>query len=197
MDRLPYWRDLAVETVLTPATAAARVLQLDLSQQVLWMALFLVAVLNTILFKITNLAVPGPSPLPPAFDSPLITLLVVAGGLVLTVHALFWTGRAMGGTGRLGDVLVLMIWLQVLRLVVQGATLILVLTIPALAVLLVFATAILGLWILIHFINAAHHFDSLPLSAGVLVATLVGLTLGLSVILFLIGATILGSSAYV
>ena len=172
-------------------------MEMQASREVLWTALFLVAVLNTLIYTLTNVVVPSQSPMPVAFESPLVFLIIVAGGLVLTVHALYWTGRALGGTGELGDVLILMIWLQALRVGLQALTLVLLLIAPVLAALLVVAAAFIGIWILVHFINAAHHLGSFPRAAGVLIAAILALALGLSFILSLIGATFLGSAAYV
>ena len=193
----PYWRDLAIETLRNPAAAAEPVMAFHLPRDVLWLALLLVAVLNTIVYMVTNILVPTQSPLPGAFQSPVVFLFIVAGGLVLTVHALYWTGRALGGTGELGDILVLMIWLQALRVALQVITLVMLLLAPVLAAFVVMAAALWGIWILVHFINTAHHLNSVPRAAGVLVAAMLGLALGLSFFLSLIGATFLGSVAYV
>lgn len=190
-------KDLVIQTLRDPAQAAARLMAIQASREVLWTALFLVAVLNTLIYTLTNLLVPTQSPLPVAFESPLFFLVIVAGGLVLTVHALYWTGRALGGRGELGDMLVLMIWLQALRVGVQAITLVLLLISPVIAALVAVAAAFVGIWILVHFINAAHYLGSIPRAAGVLVAAILALALGLSFILSLIGATFLGSAAYV
>lgn len=192
-----FWKDLIVQTVRDPSQAAARLMAVQASREVLWTALFLVAVLNTLIYTLTNILVPAQSPLPVAFESPLVFLVIVAGGLVLTVHALYWTGRALGGRGGLGDILVLMIWLQALRVGVQAITLVLLLIAPVFAALIAVAAAFVGIWILVHFINAAHYLGSIPRAAGVLVAAVLALALGLSFILSLIGATFLGSAAYV
>ena len=159
-------------------------------REALWTALILVGVLNTILFTITNIVVPTPSPLPAAINNPVVILMIVTGGLLLSALALFWAGRALGGTGALRDILLLMIWLQALRVLVQLVTLLLLFIAPIFAVVFVMGANLLSIWILAHFVNAAHKLDSLVRSAGVLVASIVGLSL----ILSLLGISFLGST---
>lgn len=188
-----FWRDLIVETVRRPASAARTIVMFNPPREALWIALALVGILNTILFKLTNIVVAGPSPLPVALTSPLVILMIVIGGLVLSALALFLAGRALGGTGALRDILLLMIWLQAMRFLVQTVTLFLLFIVPDLAVLFVMAVNLLSVWILMHFINAVHHLNSLMRSAGVLIAAIVGLSLTLS----LLGISILGSTTNV
>lgn len=194
---LAYWRDLAVETLRNPADAAARLMTLNLPREALWTALVLVAVLNTLIYTLTNIMVPAPTQIPAMLDNPVVFFLIVAGGLFLSIHAIFWVGRRLGGSGNLGDILLLLIWLQALRVVVQAVTLVLLIVAPVMAAFLVLAAALLGVWILVHFINAAHQLNSLPRAAGILVASILALALGLSFLLSLIGTTFLGSAGYV
>jgi hypothetical protein len=190
-------RALAVLTVTDPAAAARVVLGLDLPREMLWTALLLVSVLNTLLFSLNTMLVGGTAGLPELFQSPAVYFFFVTGGLILIILSIFWTGRAMGGAGNMGDLMALVIWLQFLRVGVQAAVLVLMLAVPLLAALLVLAAAIAGVWILVHFVNAAHGFGSLWRAAGVLIAAFVGMVLGLSLILSLIGVSFVGSAAYV
>jgi hypothetical protein len=190
-------RELTVLSLTRPAEAARILLAQNLQRETLWTALMLVAVLNTLMFSLSNVLMPGPSPLPQAFNSPAVYFFFVSGGLILIVMSIFWTGRALGGQGSMNDVLVMIVWLQGLRVLVQAAALILMMTIPILSALLVMAAAFIGIWILLHFVDQAHKFNSLGRSAGVLIAAFVAMVLGLSLILSLIGASILGSSGYV
>ncbi len=153
--------------------------------------------LNTLIFVLSGMLVPGPSPLPAMLSSPVIYFAIVAGGLVLTVYAILWTGRAFGGQGALEEILVLIVWLQSLRVLVQVAVLVLVLTVPLLSALLVFAAALIGLYMLVHFIDQAHRFDSPGRAIGVLIASVLAIVLGLSVLLSLLAGPILGVSSHV
>lgn len=190
-------RDLAVLTIKAPAEASRVLLGMDIPREALWTGLALVAVLNGLLFTLSNLLVPGPSPLPEIFLVPALYTVVVAGGLVLTVYALFWTGRFMGGTGSLDDIMLTILWLQGLRVALMVVVIVLILTVPVLSALLVFAASIYGLYILLHFIDQAHRLNSLAKSAGVLVASMAAIVLGLTLLISLFGGPISGLSAYV
>ncbi|MCR9125925.1 MAG: YIP1 family protein [Rhodobacteraceae bacterium] len=183
---------LVIQSVRDPAAAARFLLALDLPRQTLWMALTLVAVLNTLMFSLSNLVTPTTSPIPGIFDTPIVYLGFVLGGLVLVVLSLFWTGRALGGVGRLEDILVLVVWLQGLRVLVQALVILLMVTFPLLSALVVLAAGVIGLWILAHFVDQAHRFGSLARSAGVLIAGFLAMVLGLSLFLSLIGARVIG-----
>ncbi|TMM54598.1 Yip1 family protein [Sulfitobacter sabulilitoris] len=193
------WGQLALLTLRDPKAAAADIMAWDLPRDALWTALALVAAINTLIFGLSDLLVPVPTPsaVPAIFSSPLVFYVIVAGGLVVTAHALFWTGRALGGQGEFGDLLALLIWLQALRAAAQAAVLLAMLVMPGLAVILVFAASIAAMWILVNFISAGLHLNSIPRAITVLVAAILALVLGLSLILSMIGATTLGLPANV
>ena len=188
------WRDLALTSITDPATAARMLLALNLPREALWAGLMLVAVLNTLLFGISNVLMPGPSPLPSMLDSPSVYFAFVAGGLILVIYAIFWTGRALGGQGTLQGVMILIVWLQGLRVLVQVAAMVLLLVMPLMSGILAFAAAIIGVYIMLHFVNQAHQFDSLGRSAGTLIGAFLGLVVALSVVLSLLGGTVTGGS---
>ena len=190
-------RSLVGETLIDPQKAARRLIDMQLDPAVLWTGLLLAAILNTILFTISNLILPSASPFPAAFNAPFVFLLVAAGALVLTVHALFWTGRAFGGKGQLADLLVTMVWLQFLRIAVQAIALVLLLIAPTIASFLVLIATLAGIWIFVHFINAAHRFSSVFMAILVLIAGTLAVVMGLVFLLSLIGISSLGSAAYV
>lgn len=191
------WRDLAVMSVTDPAQAARILMALQLRRETLWTGLALAVVLNTLLFSLSGVLMPGPTPFPAAFNVPAVYLVLVAGGLLLTVYALYWIGRMLGGKASLDDVMVLVLWLQVLRIAVQIATLVLVLTIPLLALLLVLGASLVGIYITVHFVDQAHRLNSLTRAAGVLITSVLAMALVLFILLALAGGTILGSSSYV
>ena len=190
-------KDLVILSLRDPAEAARQLIALDLQREVLWTALALMAVLNTLLYSATSILFPGPSPMPAIFQTPIMYLFFVAGGLVLIVVALYWTGRSFGGTGTMSGILTVMIWLQFLRVLVQAAALVFLVTIPLLAGLLTLGAAVAGLWIFVHFIDQAHRFESPLKSVGVIVASFIGMVMGLSVLLALVGGGFLGGAQHV
>ena len=192
-----FWSEMILLSIKDPAETARRLIAWNLSREVLWTGLALAAVVNTLLFSLSGLLMPGPAMVMPLFQSPFFYLAMVSVGLVLTVVMLYWAGRVLGGRGTLGDVLVVVLWLQVLRVLVQVVTLVLSLTIPMLAMLLVLAATVLGIYILLHFVDQAHRLNSLPRAGGVLVLSFVLMAVALSVLLALFGGMISGDISHV
>jgi len=191
------WSEMILLSIKDPAEAARRLIAWNLSRDVLWTGLALAAVVNTLLFSLSGLLMPGPAMVMPLFQSPFFYLGMVSVGLVLTVVMLYWAGRVLGGRGTMGDVLVVVLWLQVLRVLVQVVTLVLSLTIPMLAMLLVLAATVLGIYILLHFVDQAHRLNSLPRAGGVLILSFVLMAVALSVLLALFGGMISGDISHV
>lgn len=186
------WRQLAITSLSDPAQAARTLMAMRIPRDALWTGLFLVAVLNTILAGLSDILIHNPTPLPAIFSVPVVYFAVVSGGLILTVYSIFWTGRMMSGKGTFEDVLVLMVWLQMLRVIVQAVTLVLFLVMPMFAALLVFAASLVGVYILVHFVNQAHQLGSIPRAAGVLIASVLLIVLGLTMLLSLVGGASMG-----
>lgn len=187
------WRFLVVQSITDPAEAGRRLIAMAIPRDALWIGLSLVVVLNTMIFALSNVLIPGPSPLPDMLTYPPVYLAVSGGGLLLSIYSMYWIGRMMGGTGSLDDMMVLLIWMQGLRFLVQTVTLVLVLTFPLLSVILVIASFLVGLFILMHFIDQAHRFASLGRAAAVLIASSLAILLGLSVLVALIGGPMIGT----
>ena len=184
------WGEMIVMSVRDPAEVARRLMAMQLPREVLWTGLALAAVANTLLFTLSNMLLPGPEGFPVLFQSPFVYLAMVVGGLVLTVMMIFWAGRILGGTGAFEDVLVTVLWLQVLRVLVQAATLLLALTVPVLAMLGVLAATVLGVYIMLHFVDQAHRLNSLARAGGVLILSVLMMAITLSVLLALFGGAI-------
>ena len=181
---------LAAHTLRSPGDAARRILALDLDRPVMWMALALTVVLGSLLFQLSSLLFPVPPtgfPIPALISSPIFYALAMAGGVILTALVLTWAGRALGGQGRFDDMLALLVWLQALRLAAQAILLVLMILVPPFAALATLAVALLSLWIMVSFIDAAHGFGSLGRGAMTLVLAVLGLSLVLSMLLAMFG----------
>lgn len=192
MTLTPSLKDLALLTMQDPAEAARQLMAIQLDRGTLWTAVFLVAVLNTLLAGLNNVLMPNTTPIPGLFDVPAVYFFFVGGGLVLTILTLFWVGRAFGGEGSMEDIMVVVVWLQFMRVLVQATALMLLLTIPMLSILLILVAALVGIWILVHFVDQAHRFGSLSKAAGVLIAAFVGMVVGVSILLSMIGVSAVG-----
>ncbi|MFZ5963004.1 YIP1 family protein [Thalassococcus sp. BH17M4-6] len=183
---------LAWQTLVAPREVARLLLSLRLGHEALLLAFALVVVLNTMIFLATAQISPPSDALVPLLSNPVIFMLTLGGTLGVTAIALTWTGRSLGGVGRIEGVGLLLIWLQAVRMLVQLAVMVLMTIDPGLAGLVVVAASVLGVWILTNFLDEAHGFDSLFKAALVLLLGVTGMALGLSFFLTLIGATTMG-----
>lgn len=198
---LPSFRDLVIETIRTPAAAAGRLLSLNLPREALWMVMALMCVLNAIVYFV-SVGINPPSPdmqmmIPPPLQSPVLLTLFLFGALVISVFVLQWIGQMLGGTAQTGDILVLMAWLQVMRFLFQCTVLVVSLVSIGLGSLVVLAGSIWAIYIMAAFIDRANGFDSLLKALGVMLLALAAVALGLSLILAVIGAAIMGGGAHV
>ncbi|MFC3616503.1 Yip1 family protein [Lutimaribacter marinistellae] len=193
-----FWRTLAVTTVTDPASAARQIMAMEFPREVLWLALALAVVLNTTIQAAINVVFPPVDGMLPGVGTGLgAYAAIVGGGLILTIISLHRVGRWMGGQGTFNEVMALMVWMQFLRVVVQAASFVLLLTVPILSALLALAAALLGLYIFLHFIDQAHRLGSIWRAAGVLIVSVFAIAFVLFVLLSLAGAPITGSAAYV
>lgn len=188
---------LVVMTLRTPAEAARVLIGLYLSRQTLWMGLVLVAALQTLTLVVMGYLIPSDFPMSALLDTPLTLFAASVAGLALMVIAMHRIGQQMGGRASLNDILVVMVWLQLLRVAAQVITIALALIVPFLATLVSFAAGLLALYIIVHFIDQAHQLNSIPWSIAVLAISMFITMIGLSVLVLLVGAPILGTSGNV
>ncbi|WP_298848212.1 YIP1 family protein [uncultured Ruegeria sp.] len=162
---------LAVLTIRNPAEAARQLLTLKPGREVLWLAFALAVVLNCLVQLGINMAVPVVPQGQPSqvIESMPVVLLRSAGAMMLSIVAFFAIGRTIGGKASFDDLMVLTIWLQFLQIAGFVVMLLLSLTMPFLMMLTLFATAILSIYITLHFLNVAHQFGSLWKSFAVIV----------------------------
>ena len=79
---------LVQPTLRAPRLAAAQIIGWQLGRDVLWTALGLVAVLNTfVVVLLVQMAQPD-MPLPSYFNAPLVLYVLLAGTMVVYVHAI-------------------------------------------------------------------------------------------------------------
>ncbi len=193
-DPATLWR-LILSTATQPADAARRLLALELRRDVLWMALVLVAVLNSLVTVLIYKLVPMPAPEMIARMSPLgLTALtaVLIAGLAVAVQM---TGNVMGGVGTLSGALTAIVWLQFFWLVLEFAQLPFVLLGGGLVVS-VLAMG-LAIWALVQFVNVLHEFGSIAKSMVLLVLSFFGIGLVVTFMLTLTGVAVPGGGANV
>lgn len=189
---------LALRTVQDPRTVAAELVAMALPRPVLWMALALAVVLNTIVYQISLLASPAPAEaLPVLFASPLMFAFMIGAALIMSIYALTYAGRFVGGTGDLTAIMTVLVWLQYLRFAVQLAAFLVTPIMPAIGALLVLGASLYGLWLVLNFVDVAHGLNNLFTAFGVMVMAMLGIMLGLAMLLSLLGIQNLGLTPYV
>lgn len=191
---LPDPKQLAIDTLRNPRSAARQILALRLDTSLLWTALALIVVLNAILNGVTLPLMVVPDMVPAAFASPWMFAMILGGGIVIGTFILTWIGQMMGGKAQLADMLALVVWLQGLRLVVQAVVFLLFFAVPMLSDILALVAGLWGIWITVAFIDEAQGFNSIFKAIMVLVASMLGIAIGLSFFLLLIGASSVGMS---
>lgn len=192
-----FWRDLALATVTDPPGAARQILDLNLERQILWLALALVVVLDSIVFGVTLAMRPVVEGLPPILASPAHYAVMVGGAVLISCFAIQRVGLLFGGKARFNDILALTVWMQYLSVAAQVALLALQLVIPMLAAMASLVISFYGFYIFLHFINQAHGLNSLFHAAGTLIAAVLAISLVLVVILALVGGPLPGGAPHV
>lgn len=184
--------NLAWQTVVAPRDVARLLTSLKLEQGVLLLVFALVVVLNTLFFGVSQM-VSGQMGAPVALVlSPVVFGTMLAVSVGATIVALTWVGRWLGGKATLQEVAVLVIWLQSMRLMVQAAMILILPISPGLAGLGGIAASFVGLWILSHFMDTAHGFDSLVKAFISVILGIFALALVLTVLLGVLGVSTQG-----
>lgn len=181
--------ELAGTTLRTPRVAARMIIALDLGRDALWTALALVAAVNAVVLQllISTSSTEVQAQFPSYFDKPLAVFLLLAGVMVIYIHTVYWAGLALGGEGRLDDVLAVLIWLQVLRTVVQLIVVVLTFLMPLFAGLVSMAAFVWAFWILLNLVTEALKLPSVGHAFVALAMALIGLVFGLGILLATIG----------
>ncbi|MCF6231666.1 MAG: hypothetical protein L3J36_00970 [Rhodobacteraceae bacterium] len=188
------WIELAVLSVKDPKKAAGILMGMRLEIAVLWKALLLVALVNTFLFVFSVEIIGLRSPYPAFFSAPFFNFAIMVAGLSLMVFALVFTGRMMGGVGTVRDILTLVIWVQIVQAAIQILAYMALMVVPLVANILTLAGGLIGLYMLAHFINESHKFNSLGKSVMVMVGALLGVVIGLSILAIMVGGPNVGSN---
>ncbi len=178
---------LALQTIAAPRDVARLLMSANLSREALLTAFGLVIIASGLVFHVSNLLSPGPVPVMLADPIRFVILQAVVQGA--TIAALTGMGRIMGGTARLSDIAVLMIWLNAIRVVVLVLLSVLMMVSGLLSMLVIFAMTALGFWITLNFIDEAHGFENLFKAFGTLVLGLLAMAFALSFLLTLAGVS--------
>lgn len=177
-------------TLTDPRLAARAVMAQPLPVQARWGALILTAVLSAFLMQaVTALLPPLPGPDGEAVTpiGPAIWAGMVASGMVMTVLLVHHVGRWRGGSGQLGDAVLLVAWLQFIQLLTVLLQIVVMLVLPFAAPLVEIGGVLLFLWLLVHFVAELHGFRSIGLVFLGVVVTFVAAVFTLSALLLMLG----------
>lgn len=183
-------------TITNPREGAEEVLALGVPRQALWTILLLVLVLSIILGQITTLlvataagvTVQGP------LANPMITGVLQFALLVVTIYAIHFIGRSMGGKGSIDEAILLVAWLQFVMVCIQVVQTALMLILPPLASIVGIVGLVLFMWLLTNFIAVIHGFRSLGQVFVMILLSMFVLAFILSILLTLFGVTVPGQA---
>ncbi|ASM72374.1 MULTISPECIES: YIP1 family protein [Roseobacteraceae] len=191
------WGGLAALSLRTPRAAAAVLINWQLPRSVIWTALVLVSCCNAILAGLSEVLFPSPIEMPAIVMNPLMLFILLAGGLIVSCHALLWGGKIIGGQGKLEDIAVVLTWLQALRAVAQAIVLVLAFVSPALAGMFAMAVMFIGLWVMANFVAQALLFNSAWKAFGLMVGLMMAFMFAIVIVLMVTGLGMWGMDANV
>lgn len=177
-------------SIRNPREGATEVLSLGVPREALWPALALVVVLSILFAHVTALLALGQGGMGAMPVGPAATGFIQLLLLVVMVFAIFWIGRAMGGSGSFEEAILLVAWLQFIMVCLQVVQAVALIILPPVAGLISIAGLVLFLWLLTNFIAVLHGFTSLFQVFIMILLAAFGIAFGLSIILTLIGVTV-------
>ena len=192
-----YLFGMALQTVPEPRKVARDVFAFPAPRRALWLMLALLLVTMTFLAVISSILFPvdpaelgallSEEEMSAIFTGPILTGIVQTASALVMVWAIFWIGRAAGGTGSFDQALLTVIWLHFVLLVMQLGILVLGLFATGVALLLTLMSFVMTFWLLSNFVAEMHGFRSAgSVFAGIMMVLLV-LAVMLSILLALTG----------
>ena len=148
-------------TLTDPGSAARAVLSLGVPREHYWTLFLLAITLSGAVWQLGLILDPPELAEGASAPSGLVAAALAGGQLLLEAAAIRWIGRLAGGTGDLEDVLLLMIWLQLVVVVLQLVGLVLSILAPFLGDVFFLAVLVLMLWVITNFVAVVHGFRSL------------------------------------
>ncbi|MEM7073630.1 MAG: Yip1 family protein [Pseudomonadota bacterium] len=184
----------------SPRDAARQAIALGVQERAVWIALALVVVLTSLIMSMLLRIVPIPDDefgqlllTSPVFTSPVLAAIIRMGQAMLAIYVVYWVGRQMGGQGGLGDVLTVVTLLQIVSFVLLTGITVVGLVFPLVASVAFIAFVGWLLWSLLSYVDEAHRFGSLLKSAGVLVLSFIGVMIGMTLVMTLLGSLFVGA----
>ena len=178
---------LVRETLRDPKTVGKQVKALDLPMGARWEAFALVVIVSAIVGQFSILAMTGALVAPGPLGTPVQSVLIQGGALLIVVQAIHHVGRLMGGTGDFGAALTLATWLQCVMILFQVIQVITLVILPPLAGIIGVAAMVVFFWLLTNFLAVLHGFTSLGRVFAMIIATAFALAFVLVFFMTLLG----------
>lgn len=183
-------------TIRDPSAAATHIIRQRIPSDIGWMVLILAALLSALLTSLVQIvAPPEPVELPDGSQMAMLNLspflwgaLSVMASVVLTI-VIFRLGRLQGGRAAFDEVLILMGWVQVIMVLAQGAQIIALVILPPLSFLIAVAGFVISFRALGHFVKTAHGFDGLGRAVGVIILSILAVSV-LYVVVFAVAGVL-------
>ncbi len=183
----------AIESVKDPRAGAREVMALSLPRNSRWEALIAVVIVSVLLAQVTTFLNPGSDMMmAPLLSNPLVSTTIQLATMVIMVFAVFWIGRALGGKGSFDDTILLMAWMQCIFVALQVVQTLALLVVPPLAGLLGIAGVGLFFWLLTNFVAELHGFRSLGRVFMLIILSMIGLAVLMSIVFSMIGVQVVG-----
>jgi len=188
----PSLMGLLSESLRDPRGATRSLTHVPLNRTDRWQALALAVLISVFLgFAVAQSAPPSDYPLAELIrERPIMALILELSLMILSVFAVYWVGHACGGTGRFEDAILVVAWLEFLIACLQAVQIAAMLTMPSLQGIVVLLSYGLATWLITNFIAELHGFKSLLSVFVMILVTLTGAVMGLTILLSLIGVTV-------
>ncbi len=180
---------LMITAVTQPRRAYQYAYGLELPRLTLWQLLLVLSIARVLALSV----MPGNGLAMPVSEetvlvlSPLSYTFVLVTSAVVMVFLIYYVGRALEGTGTFDGALTAVVLIETLSVILVAVQLVLSVISLELAALVALSGAIAIVMCIIVYVDEVHGFDSLWKAMGCLLLGIVGLTIGLSVLLVLIG----------
>ncbi len=179
-----YLWQLILATFRDPDQVAKGLLSMNLPAKAVWLLFGLTVISSVLMFFGTELLLPSGIG---AVVTPFILTVMMAANLAIMSLAMLAAGRALEGTARVDQIVLLMSWTQIILIALQIPQSVLSLAIPVLGSL--FSLIVIGyaLWLTIRFVKIAHGFETTGRAIATVVFGFAGITFGMIVLLALLG----------
>ncbi|WP_208348470.1 Yip1 family protein [Pseudaestuariivita rosea] len=171
-----------------PKEGAEKILALGIPREANWLIVAIVAVLSGLLSAVFQMVTPeNPQPMFMMPSSPGGLVAISAATLLSMIFAVHLAGRAFSSQGSFDDCMVLICWWQFIWIIVQSASVLLIMMIPAIGALFFLIMGGYCLWLLVSFTDVIYRFNSPGKSALLLVLAFLGVVFTLGFVLSILG----------